>query len=141
LHMVPRPQSGRGDRSPYIEIGVGSTRGNKAEPDMYSPFDFLERDIKLGNRRKGDDRNQFLLERIARVFRVLKYQGSDIPECVSKCFSEIIARFALDDVSFDDSLTAANEKLVDAMITERDALAIDIIHDFVNTHVYSEVAS
>ncbi len=140
LHLVPRPQSGRGDRSPYIEIGVGSTRGNKAEPDMSSPFDFLERDIKLGNRRKSDDRREFLLERISRVYRVLKYQGSDIPECVSKCFREIIARFGLKDVSFEDEFSAASEKIIEEMITERDALAVDLIHDFVINHVYSEVS-
>lgn len=141
LHLVPRPQTGRGDRSPYIEIGVGSTRGNKAEPDMTSPFDFLERDIKLGNRRKGDDRREFLLERIARVFRVLKYQGNDIPECVSNCYSEIITRFNLQDVSFEDIIAVAREKINEAYITDRDNLAINLIHDFVNVYVYSEVSN
>ncbi|MCJ7817759.1 MAG: hypothetical protein MUP60_02810, partial [Candidatus Thorarchaeota archaeon] len=90
LHMIPRSQSGRGDRSPYVDVGIGSTRGNKAEPEMSSPFDYLERDIKLGSRRKGDDRREFLTERIARVIRVLKYQGNDAPAYVQKCFTEII---------------------------------------------------
>jgi len=138
LHLVPRSQSGRGDRSPYIDVGVRSTRGNKAEPDMSSPFDFLERDIKLGNRRKGDDRQEFLQERIARVLRVLKYQGNDIPECVSKCYSEIIARFNLEDVSFEESIASANEKIIQELVTERDGLAVVLINDFVNDHVYSE---
>jgi len=138
LHLVPRPQSGKGDRSPYVDIGVGSTRGNKAEPDMTSPFDFLERDIKLGNRRKGDDRSEFLLERVGRVLRVLKYQGSDVSECVQKCYTEIIARFNLSDVSLEDLLTSAREKLAEVLLTEQDTLAITLIHDFVNTHVYVE---
>ncbi|MGY5871370.1 MAG: hypothetical protein RTV72_03905 [Candidatus Thorarchaeota archaeon] len=138
LHLVPRPQGGKGDRSHYVDVGVGSTRGNKAEPDMTSPFDFLERDIKLGNRRKGDDRREFLIARIARVLRVLKYQGSDIPECVSKSYSEIIARFDLKDISLNDSVRAANEKLSVALLSERDTLAVEIIHDFVDNHVYSE---
>jgi hypothetical protein len=140
LQLVPRPQSGRGDRSPYIEIGAGSTRGNKAEPDMTSPFDFLERDIKLGSRRKGDDRREYILEHIARVLRVLKYQGNDIPECVSKCYSEIISRFDLKDVSHGDAMAAANEKLVDALITERDDLAISLIYDFIQDNIYTEVS-
>ena len=141
LHLVPRAQTGRGDRSPYIDIGVRSTRGNKAEPDMSSPFDFLERDIKLGNRRKGDDRQEFLLERIARVLRVLKYQGNDIPECVSKCYTEIIARFNLEEVSFEDSFAKANDRIIEALITERDALAVVLIRDFITDHVYSEVST
>lgn len=141
LHLVPRAQTGRGDRSPLLDIGVRSTRGNKAEPDMSSPFDFLERDIKLGNRRKGDDRRVFLLEKIARVLRVLKYQGNDIPECVSKCYSEIIARFHLEGISFEESIAIANDKLTEALVTERDTVAVVLIHDFVNDHVYLEVSN
>ncbi len=138
LHLAPRPQSGRGDRSAYVAVGVGSTRGNKAEPDMSSPFDFLERDIKLAHRRKGDDRREYLLERIGRVFRVLKYQGSDANECVRTCYTEIISRFHLKDVSLDDSLTVASEKLTVALVTEKDSIAINLIFDFVNDHVYLE---
>ncbi|MHA1614975.1 MAG: hypothetical protein ACTSYJ_09035 [Candidatus Thorarchaeota archaeon] len=138
LHLVPRPQSGRGDRSAYVDIGVGSTRANKAEPDMSSPFDFLERDIKLANRRKGDDRREYLLERIGRVLRVLKYQGSDVNECVKQCYTEITSRFSLKDISLDDSLTVAREKLAEALVTEKDGLAINLIFDFVNDNVFSE---
>ncbi|MGY5858619.1 MAG: hypothetical protein RTU63_04565 [Candidatus Thorarchaeota archaeon] len=138
LHMIPRPQSGRGDKSPYVAVGTRSTRGNKAEPDMSSPFDFLERDIKLGNRRKGDDRREFLLERIARVIRVLKYQGSDAPEYVQKCFMEVITRFELADVSLEAAVANANGKLSEVLTTERDSLAIDLIYDFINENVYVE---
>ncbi len=138
LHLVPRPQSGRGDRSAYVSVGVGSTRGNKAEPDMSSPFDFLERDIKLAHRRKGDDRREYLLERIGRVFRVLKYQGSDFNACVRTCYTEIISRFNLKDISLDDSMTVASEKLAEVLVTEKDSIAINLIFDFVNDHVYLE---
>ena len=138
LHMVPRPQHGRGDRSPYLDIGVGSTRGNKAEPDMASPFDFLERDIKLGNRRKGDDRKDYLLGRIARVIRVLKYQGSDAPEFVQKCFTEIIARFGLVDISLDEITVTANDQLSQALPSEKDPIAINLIYDFIQNNVYVE---
>ena len=138
LHLVPRPQSGRGDRSSYVDVGVGSTRANKAEPDMSSPFDFLERDIKLANRRKGDDRREYLLERIGRVFRVLKYQGIFFNACVRTCYTEIISRFNLKDVSLDDSLTVATEKLKEVLVTEKASLAINLIFDFVNDYVYLE---
>jgi len=141
LHMVPKSQTGRGDRTPYVDIGTASTRGNKAEPDMSSPFDYLERDIKLGGRRKGDDRKEFISEHIARVIRVLKYQGNDAPEYVQKCFAEIIARFDLSEVSLEESVSDANQKLSDAMPSERDALSIEIIHDFIDLNVYKEEKS
>jgi hypothetical protein len=138
LHMVPRQQVGRGDRSPYVDIGAGSTRGNKAEPDMSSPFDYLERDIKLGRRRTGDDRIDFITERIARVVRVLKYQGDDAPEYVQKCYSEVIDRFRISDVSLEEVVSSANEKLSDASPSERDELSIELIRVFIDNYVYKE---
>ena len=138
LHMVPRPQTGRGDRSPYVDIGAASTRGNKAEPDMSSPFDYLERDIKLGGRRKGDDRKDFLSKHISRVVRVLKYQGNDAPEYVQKCYVEIISRFNLSEVSLEEAVSLANEKLKDALPSERDGLSIALIQDFIDVNVYKE---
>jgi len=138
LHMVQKPHTGRGDRSPYVDIGAASTRGSKAEPDMSSPFDYLERDIKLGARRKGDDRKEFLTEHISRVIRVLKYQGNDVPEYVQKCYSEIIARFNLSNVSLEEAEAFANEKLADALPSERDGLSIELIHDFIDANVYKE---
>ncbi|TFG99494.1 hypothetical protein E4H12_02565 [Candidatus Thorarchaeota archaeon] len=138
LHMIPRSQSGRGDRSHYVDVGIGSTRGSKAEPDMSSPFDYLERDIKLGSRRKGDDRREFLTERIARVIRVLKYQGNDAPEYVQKCHKEIITRFELTDISLEEINVQTNEKLSESIPSERDSLAIGIIHDFIDDKVYVE---
>ena len=136
--MVPRPQTGRGDRSPYVDIGAASTRGNKAEPDMSSPFDYLERDIKLGGRRKGDDRKDFLSKHISRVVRVLKYQGNDAPEYVQKCYVEIISRFNLSEVSLEEAVSLANEKLKDALPSERDGLSIALIQDFIDVNVYKE---
>lgn len=138
VHLVPRPASGRGDRSPFVDVGVSSTRGNKAEPDLTSPFDFLERDVKLARRRKGDERAEYLLERIGRVIRVLKYQGNDLMECIEKSFTEIQERFGLNDVSLDSAIASAKTQISDAPISERDILTIKLVHGFVDTHIYSE---
>jgi len=76
--------------------------------------------------------------RIGRVLRVLKYQGSDVNECVKQCYTEITSRFSLKDISLDDSLTVASEKLAEALVTEKDDLAISLIFDFVNDNVFLE---
>jgi hypothetical protein len=136
LHLVPRPQSGRGDRSPFVDIGVGSTRGNKAEPDLSSPFDFLERDIKLARRRIGDERKKYLLEKVGRVLRVLKYQGNDIMTCVEQCLTEIKDRFDLDIGSLENDIDTARSKLIDTLVSERDTLAISLVYDFIETKIY-----
>ncbi|TFG34261.1 hypothetical protein EU527_04385 [Candidatus Thorarchaeota archaeon] len=135
LHLVPRPQSGRGDRSPFVDVGVGSTRGNKAEPDLTSPFDFLERDIKLARRRKGDERKEYLQGKIGRVLRVLKYQGNDIMACVEQCFSEIQDRFGVSAHSIEEDIKIARSKLIEALVSERDSLAIILVYDFIETNV------
>jgi len=138
IQLVPRPTSGRGDRSPFVDVGVGSTRGNKAEPDLTSPFDFLERDVKLARRRVGDERDEYLVDRIGRVIRVLKYQGNDLMECIEKSLTEIKERFSLNDLSLDSAIASAKSQVSEAPISERDMLTVRLVHGFVNTHVYSE---
>ncbi len=138
IHLIPRPTTGRGDRSPFVDIGVSSTRGNKAEPDLISPFDFLERDVKLARRRKGDERAEYLLEKIGRVIRVLKYQGNDLTACVEKCLNEIKERFKLADVPLDSVIASAKVQISEAPLSERDTIAVRLVHDFVDTHVYAE---
>jgi len=138
IHLIPRPISGRGDRSPFVDVGVSSTRGNKAEPDLVSPFDFLERDVKLARRRKGDERAEYLSEQIGRVIRVLKYQGNDLTACVEKCLNEIKGRFKLEDVPLDNVISSAKVQISEAPLSERDTLTIKIVHDFVDAHIYEE---
>ena len=91
----------------------------------------------MAYRRIGDDRKEFLLERIGRVVRVLKYQENDAPEYVQKCFSEVITRFDLSSISLEPLVVQANEKLSEALRSERDNIAIDLIFEFINENVYA----
>ncbi|TFF91176.1 hypothetical protein EU545_05235, partial [Candidatus Thorarchaeota archaeon] len=127
LHMTPRPVSTRGDRSHYVDIGVRSTRGNKAEPDLTSPFDFLERDVKLGARRHGEERQEYLKERIGRVVRVLKYGGDTAIDCVEKSLTELKDRFDLEDLPLESVLEEKRDAIIGAPISERDSLAVSLI--------------
>ncbi len=99
LQIAPRPTGARGDRSRYVEFGTASTRGNKTEPDMVSPFDFLERDIRLAKRRSGEDRERYLKERISRVLKVLKYLGNDYLSSLEQSVKEIAERFEIDGIN------------------------------------------
>jgi hypothetical protein len=137
LHITPRPK-GRGDISRYVEIGMATTRGSKAEPDMISPFDFLERDVKLAKRRNEDDRIDYLSGKISRVIRVLKYQGKDAVESISECIEEINDRLNLQDVPIDDLLSSSQQKLGSVPIEDHDKIAVQVIVDFVNKYVYGD---
>ena len=137
LHMAPRP-TGRGDRSRYVQVGAASTRGSKTEPDMASPFDFLERDVRLARRRVGEEQSTFLMERIDRVIRVLKFQGDPIQDIVKTCLSELVDRLGLENISLDEQCESAERALADAGISERDTVAVKLVFDFVNTYYLSE---
>ena len=136
LHIAPRQATGRGDRSSYVSVGVTSTRGNKAEPDLSSPFDFLERDVKLGKRRKGEEREEYLKERIGRVMRVLRYQENTHAESVEKCLHELVDRFSLSNTPIAGLIENSQAALLGAPETERTKIAVSIIYDFVTSTIY-----
>ncbi|MFX1606812.1 MAG: hypothetical protein ACFFDD_13040, partial [Promethearchaeota archaeon] len=140
VHIAPRQATGRGDRSPYVTVGVSSTRGNKAEPDLTSPFDFLERDVKLAKRRRGKERDEYLKEKIARVLRVLKYQENTHAESVEKCMTEIVERLKITTSQLDKLIEDSKAVLSSAPEAERDSLSVRIVFDFVTSNVYGEEA-
>lgn len=138
LHIVPRQSTGRGDRSSFVSIGVGSTRGNKAEPDLSSPFDFLERDVKLAKRRRGIEREEYLKEKISRVLRVLKYQENTPIDSMEKCFTELTDRLKLEDVPLENEIASSTEQLVNVPESERITLTMKLVYNFVTTFAYGE---
>ena len=140
LHIAPRP-SGRGDMSRTVIISAGTTRGSKAEPDMTSPFDFLERDVRLARRRRGEEKREYLKERIDRVIRALKYQGNDAKGCVEKSYKELIDRMSLQSVPVDDLLNDAEARISEAAVDAQDDVVVNLIIDYVFTYVYGESAS
>jgi hypothetical protein len=141
VHIAPRQTTGRGDRSSYVTVGVSSTRGNKAEPDLSSPFDFLERDVKLAKRRKGQERDEYLKEKIARVMRVLKYQENTHAESVEKCMIELVDRLEIEDSQMEKLVEDSKAAIASVSEAERDSLSVTIVFDFVTTNVYGEEAA
>jgi hypothetical protein len=138
LHIVPRQSTGRGDRSSFVAISAGTTRGNKAEPDLTSPFDFLERDVKLAKRRRGVEREEYLKEKISRVLRVLKYQENSPVDSLEKCFNELTDRLHLNDVPIEDQIALSSEKILNVPESERINLTMKLIYEFVTTFAYGE---
>lgn len=135
VHVAPRPTGARGDKSRYVAVGVSSTRGDKAEPDMASPFDFLERDVRLARRRSGTERTSYLAERIGRVIRVLKYQGNTIPECVEKCILEIQERLHIQKAPAGETIERSKAELAGTLPEQRDEIAVRIVSDFIGAYV------
>ncbi len=137
LHIAPRPTGARGDRSRYVQIGTGSTRGNKAEPDMVSPFDFLERDIRLAKRRSGEEREQYLKERIARVIKVLKYSGNDSVSGAIQCLQEITERFKIQGIDMPRSIESLKGAFANVRPEESDTTATEQVYSFVEEYILS----
>ncbi|MEM4735832.1 MAG: hypothetical protein QXS20_08980 [Candidatus Thorarchaeota archaeon] len=135
IHVAPRP-TGRGDKSSLVSIGSSSTRGSKAEPDMDSPFDFLERDVRLAARRRREDRIMYIRDRLERIVRVLRHQGMGLIECVEKCESEIAKRLQIPNVPLDEIREEVAEKIESAGADARDVVAVSLIGDFLEKYVY-----
>lgn len=138
LHIVPRISTGRGDRSSFVAIGVGSTRGNKAEPDLTSPIDFLERDVKLAKRRSGIEREEYLKEKISRVLRVLRYQENTPIDSLEKCLTELNDRLNLEAVPLEDEIVSSTEILVNTPESDRESKTMMLIYSFVSKYAYGE---
>ena len=141
VHIAPRQATGRGDRSPYVSVGVSSTRGNKAEPDLTSPFDFLERDVKLAKRRKGEERDEYLKEKIARVMRVLRYQENTHAESIEKCMTELVDRLQIEASQMEKIIEDSKAAIGSVPEAERDSLSVTIVFDFVTANVFGEEAA
>ncbi|MFW9974683.1 MAG: hypothetical protein ACFFDQ_05440 [Candidatus Thorarchaeota archaeon] len=136
VHIAPQQATGKGDRSPYVSVGVTSSRGNKAEPDLTSPFDFLERDVKLAKRRWGEEREDYLKEKIARVLRVLKYQENTHAESIEQCLTEIVDRLKIENSQLEAIIEDSKAAISNVPESERDEISVRIIFDFVNSNIY-----
>ncbi|MFX1369834.1 MAG: hypothetical protein ACFFAY_14660 [Promethearchaeota archaeon] len=135
LHIAPRP-TGRGDKSAYVSFSMASTRSNMTEPDLTSPFDFLERDVHLARRRKEEERTQFLSDRIGRVIRYLAYQGATVSEGVEKCIIELEDRFKAKDVPREDLIDSSQVEIAGTPPSEQGEVAVRIVLNFITSYIY-----
>jgi hypothetical protein len=133
LHIAPRPM-GRGDRSRYVDVGMSSTRGNKTEPDMTSPFDFLERDVQLARRRTDAERSEYLSQRISRVMRVLRYQGNTTAQVVEKCVLELRNRLHIDEASAAGVIERSRQELANTPSDRQDEIAVKLVFEYISTY-------
>jgi hypothetical protein len=138
VHIAPR-KIGRGDKSAYVAVGAASTRGNKAEPDLSSPFDFLERDVLLAKRRPEEERREFLQDRIGRVLRFLKHQGSTVSEGVERALKELEDRLKLEDVPMEDITDRNQAEITGVSVDMQEEFAVKQILDFITIYAYGEV--
>jgi hypothetical protein len=135
LHIAPRP-TGRGDKSVFVSVGMASTRGNKTEPDLTSPFDFLERDVHLARRRKEEERIQLLSDRIGRVIRYLTYQGASVAEGVEKCLIELEDRFKVENAPKENLIDSSQVEIAGTPPSEQGDVAVRIVLSFITTYIY-----
>jgi hypothetical protein len=125
---------GRGDRSRYVDVGMSSTRGNKTEPDMTSPFDFLERDVQLARRRTDAERSEYLSQRISRVMRVLRYQGNTTAQVVEKCVLELRNRLHIDEASAAGVIERSRQELANTPSDRQDEIAVKLVFEYISTY-------
>jgi hypothetical protein len=138
VHIAPR-RIGRGDKSAYVAVGTGSTRGNKTEPDLSSPFDFLERDVLLAKRRPKEDRREFLEDRVGRVLRFLKHQGSTVSEGVERALKELEDRLNLEHIPMEDIIDRNQAEITGVSVDMQEEVAVRQILDYITIYAYGEL--
>ncbi len=138
LHIAPKPLGTRGDRSSYVDVGSSMSRGGKLEPEMITPYDFLERDVRLAKRRRKDDRAKYLHEKIARVLRVLRYQGTSSRDNLERCIDEISTRLQIDGIDKESIIDKMEASLSASRAENQDETATSLLYDFIITHVYGD---
>ncbi len=137
VHIAPRV-SGRGDITRTMFVVSPSTRGFKAEPDMTSPFDFLERDIRLAKRRHIDEQEKYLLDKVDRVLRVLEHQNQTLTDTVRLTITEIVDRLNVQNISMDSIMDQFESGLqgIDRFGTHD--YTVSFITNFILNHVYGK---
>ncbi len=135
VHIIPRTV-GRGDMSRASVVISPSTRGFKAEPDMNSPFDFLERDIRLARRRYEAERERYLKDRVGRVLRVLLHQEKTLEQATRISISEIIDRLKVEGVTIEETMSLYGQAISEESPIETFEDTVSFIVDFVFKHVY-----
>jgi hypothetical protein len=138
VHIAPR-KIGRGDKSAYVAVGAASTRGNKAEPDLSSPFDFLERDVLLAKRRPEADRNEFLRDRIGRVLRFLKHQGNTVSEGVERALKELEDRLNLKAIPMEDIVDRYQAEITGVSVDMQEEVAVRQVLNYITIYAYGEM--
>jgi len=105
---------------------------------MTSPFDFLERDVRLAKRRAGEDRESYLKNKVSRVIRVLVHQGVPIDESVEKAIIEMQERLELPN----SSLEGTNEEIEIALNgvppDEQEQVAATLVIGYVRNNFYGD---
>jgi len=87
--------------SDYVIVHTPIPRGGMVGPELATPSDFLERDLKLALRRPPNERDEKIDTSVEKVFKVLLTDGQSPEEAAYSMATEIVKRFKLDDVNLD----------------------------------------
>ncbi|MHA1409950.1 MAG: hypothetical protein ACTSQY_06540 [Candidatus Odinarchaeia archaeon] len=95
LNCIPKRkiESANGTASPLLIVSSPITRNGLVGPILKSPYDFLERDIRIAKRREKTDRRNYLKTKIQKVYNSLSEHLRDPLKIAVRIIINMLKRF------------------------------------------------
>jgi len=118
--------------SDYVIVHTPIPRGGMVGPELATPSDFLERDLKLALRRPPDEMREKIDLTLSKVFKVLLADGQSPEEAAYVMISEIVKRFGIADINIED----IKREIEEAVSKKTDIM--EYLRNFVYTHLVNK---
>ena len=129
VELIPPPKQII-ESSDYVIVHVPIPRDGMVGPDLVTPYDFLERDLKLALRRTRQEKAKLISETSEKVLRVIMVEeGKAAEDATISIINELVKRFNIEDVDLE-----AIDKEVHDKIKDR-STAAEYIVSFINKHI------
>ena len=119
--------------SDYVIVHVPIPRDGMVGPDLVTPYDFLERDLKLALRRTRKEKAKLISETSEKVLRVIMVEESKTAEDAAiSIINELIKRFNIKEVNLETIDKEVRDKAKDR------SSAAEYIINFINKYIVKE---
>ena len=129
VELIPPPKQII-ESSDYVIVHVPIPRDGMVGPDLVTPYDFLERDLKLALRRTRHEKEKLINETSEKVLRVIMIEEGKTPEDATiSIINELIKRFNIKGVNLEEIDSEVRDKVTDR------TTATEYIISFINKHI------
>jgi hypothetical protein len=127
------------DTSESATVDQSTKRLNDLVEALGKPLDEMSIKAAAAKRRPEEERREFLQDRIGRVLRFLKHQGSTVSEGVERALKELEDRLKLEDVPMEDITDRNQAEITGVSVDMQEEFAVKQILDFITIYAYGEV--
>ena len=129
VELIPPPKQ-IVESSDYVIVHVPIPRDGMVGPDLVTPYDFLERDLKLALRRTRQEKAKLINETAEKVLRVIMVEeGKAAEDATISIINELVKRFNIEGVNLEEIDKEVRDKIKDR------PTAAEYIVNFINKYI------